>query len=107
MSKKKIYSKHLRKGTFHLHNDKNGGHPALILEKNDKKNIYKLAKFTHKARKNRFKLKHNIDPNSNKDTYVHSEPIYSVRKNISSKELDRYRIHKDDKPLINRIKKMK
>lgn len=46
-----MYSKHLRKGTFHLHNDKNGGHPALILEKNDKKNIYKLAKFTHKAKK--------------------------------------------------------
>ena len=38
----------LRKGTFHLHNDKNGGHPALIVEKNDKKNIYKAVKFTHK-----------------------------------------------------------
>ena len=38
ISKKKIYSKHLEKGRFYLHNDINCGHPSLIYEKNDKKN---------------------------------------------------------------------
>ena len=37
MSKKKIYSKHLEKGRFYTHSDRQGGHPALLYKKRDQK----------------------------------------------------------------------
>lgn len=99
--------KYLRKGTFHLHNDKNGGHPALIYSANHKKNRYEAIQFTHKNASDRTKLKHNIDPLDKRNTYVVNEPIVDKRYNFGSKEFNRYRIHKDDKPIINKIKRKK
>lgn len=107
ITRKVIYSKKLRKGTFHLHNDKNGGHPALIVEKNDKKNWYKAIQFTHKKRSDRLQLKNNINPYDKKKTYVIEYPIYDSRRNYGAKELDKYRIHKNDKTIINFIKRKK
>lgn len=100
-------AKHLRKGTFHLHNDRNGGHPALIYSANHKKNEYKAVQFTHKVGVNRTRLKHNINPDENGSTFVVNQPIVDSSKRFGSKELDRYRVHKDDKPLINKIKRKK
>lgn len=90
-----------------MHGDRNGGHPALIYSVNHKKNEYKAVKFTHKKASDRTKLKYNIDPSDNKNTYVVNEPIVDKKYKFGSKELDRYRIHKEDKPLINRIKRKK
>ena len=106
ISKMKVYSKKLRKGTFHLHNDKNGGHPALIVEKNDKKNIYKAIQFTHSKGSRRTKLIHNIN-NNRCDCYVINHPISDRRINYGSKELNKFKIHKEDKNLINKIKRKK
>ena len=100
-------AKVLRKGTFHLHNDKNGGHPALIYSANHKKNEYKAVKFTHKDGAARTKLKHNIDPEGRGNTYVHNIPVIDSKNKFGSKELDRYRVHKDDKALISKIKRKK
>ena len=99
--------KYLRKGTFHLHNDKNGGHPALIYSASKKKDEYKAVQFTHKKGVGRTRLNHNIDPNDKRNTYVLNQPIVDRRKGFGSKELDRYRIHKDDKFIISIIKRKK
>ena len=40
MSKKKLYKKHLQKGRFYVHGDNNGGHPAFLYKKRDRKNLY-------------------------------------------------------------------
>lgn len=98
-------AKHLKRGKFYLHNDKNKGHPALIYSANHKKNEYKAVQFTHHDASDRTRLKHNIDPNDKRFSYVVNEPIVDKKYNFGSKELDRYRIHKDDKSLINKIKK--
>ena len=107
MSKKKIYSKHLEKGRFYLHNDRNGGHPSLLYKKRDNKNMYFIVVFTSKPGKRRTKLKSSIEPSRIKVTYVHNLPIVSRRKKIGSKVLTRMKLHKEDKPLIKSIEKKK
>ena len=107
ISKKVIYNKQLKRGKYYLHNDKNGGHPSLIFDKNDKRNVYRAVQFTSEPSSNRTKLKHNIDPTSSKKTYVVNKPLVDKRKGFGSKELKGLRIHKDDKPLINKIKRKK
>ena len=98
-------SKKLIRGKFYIHNDENGGHPALIFEKNFKKNKYKAVKFTTKNGKRRTRLKHNINGNDDEPSYVHNYPVESKRYMFSSKELKGLKVHKDDKPLINKIKR--
>lgn len=105
MSKKKIVNKKLKKGKLYLHNDKNGGHPAMIYKKNDNKNIYKSIQFTSEPGLNRTQLKHNIDSSSKKKSYVINYPIVDKRRGFGSKELKGLKIHKEDKPLINKIKR--
>ena len=105
MSKKKIVNKKLKKGKLYLHNDKNGGHPSLIYDKNDNKNYYKAIKFSSSRGSNRTKMKHSLNPNSTDEQYVLNKPITGKRRDFGSKELKKLRVHKDDKPLINIIKR--
>lgn len=105
ISKKKTVNKKLIKGKFYLHNDKNGGHPSLIFDKNDNKNYYKAIQFSTSRGTNRARMRHNLNPNSNDDQFVMNRPIDGKRKDFSTKELNRLRVHKDDKPLINKIKR--
>ena len=107
MSKKKIYNKHLEKGSFYLHNDRNGGHPSLLYKKRDKKNMYFVVVFTTKPGKKRTKLRFSIEPKSVKVTYVHNLPVVSKRKDMGKKELTRMKLSKEDKPLIKSIEKKK
>jgi len=86
ISKKKIYSKYLEKGRFYRHFDSNGGHPALIYYKNDKKNVYKSIKFTSEPGSSRTILKNNIDMNSLNDCYVHNNPVLGTRRDYSGKK---------------------
>ena len=107
MSKKKIYSKHLEKGRFYLHSDRQGGHPALLYKKRDKKNEYFVVVFTSSPGPKRTRLKHSIEPIKIKISFVHNTPSISKRRDFSSKELNGIRINKEDKPLIKSIEKKK
>lgn len=107
MSKKRIISKHLLKGRFYLHSDGNGGHPALIYKKNDNRNIYFIIVFTSSNGPKRKKLKHSIEPEKIKQSYVHNMPKIAKRREISKKELKGIKIHKDDKPLVKSIERKK
>ena len=95
------------KGKFYRHIDGSGGHPSLIYDKNDNKDVYKAVLFTHAKKSGRTKLKHNIKENDKGDTYVHNTPIIEKRKNFLPKEMKNLKIHRDDKPLINKIKRKK
>ena len=107
MSKKKYFNKHLEKGRFYLHNDKHGGHPALLYEKRDNKNIYYVVIFTSSPGPKRTKLKHSIEPIKIKISFVHNMPVKSKRRDLGTKELVGIRIHKEDKPLIKSIENKK
>ena len=107
MSKKKIYNKHLEKGKFYTHSDLQGGHPALIYKKRDKKNMYYILIFTSSPGKKRIKLKHSLDPSRKKRSYVHDFPAISKRRELSRKPLTRLKLHKDDKPTITLIERKK
>ena len=100
-------AKNLKKGKFYLHNDINGGHPALIYKKNYKKNKYKAVQFTSKNGLNRTRLKHNINGNDETPSFVLNQPIEDKRKGFGSKELKGLKIDKDDKYLIIKIKRKK
>ncbi len=107
MSKKIIYSKHIEKGRFYHRSDSRGGHPALIVRKNDKKNQYGAIIFTSSKKEPRTrKLKHSIDAAFPSKQYrVHIDPYIGKRRDYGRKELDRLHVHKSDKKIIKRIKK--
>lgn len=98
----------MEKGKFYDHYDKNGGHPSLIYKKNDNRNEYYAVCFTTSKGRNRIKLKHDINPKTNKDeVYVLTNPVKEKRRNFSSWPYKGYRVHKDDKNTINKIKRKK
>lgn len=106
MSKKVIYNKHLQKGRFYHRGDKSGGHPALIYEKNDKKNYYKTLIFTSTRSSITIKLNESIDKTQPlKRYYVHKYPYVGKRRDFGRKPLTNLRIGKTDKNLIKQLKK--
>ena len=107
MSKKKIYNKHLEKGRFYIHSDGHGGHPALLYKKRDKKNEYYVVVFTSSPGPKRKQLKHSIEPIKIKVSFVHNTPKIGKRRDLGSKPLDDIKLNKEDKPLIEFIKRKK
>ena len=107
MSKKKIYNKHLERGRFYIHSDGHGGHPALLYKKSDKKNIYFVIVFTSSPGPKRIKLKHSIEPIKVRVSFVHNTPSKSKRRDLGSRPLEDIKINKEDKPLIESIKRKK
>lgn len=107
MSKKKIYNKHLEKGRFYIHSDGHGGHPSLLYEKCDKKNIYFVVIFTSSPGPKRMKLKHSIEPTKVSKSFVHNMPTKSKRRDLGSRPLHGIKVNKEDKPLIKSIQRKK
>ncbi len=107
MAKKKIYKKHLEKGRFYLHSDCNGGHPALLYKKRDNKNLYFVVVFTSSPGPKRKALKHSLKPDKVKVSFVHNSPKISKRKELSRKQIKGLKVNKEDKPLIESIKRKK
>lgn len=107
MSKKIIVKKHLEKGRFYIHNDKHGGHPALLYKKRDNKNKYFIVIFTSSNGSKRTKLRHSIEPEKVKISYVHNTPSVVKRRDLGTKKMIGIKIHKEDKPLIKVIKNKK
>lgn len=107
MSKKKIFSKHLEKGKFYIHNDKHGGHPSLLYKKRDQKNTYYIVIFTSSNGPKRTKLKHSVEPIKVKISFVHNSPTIAKRRDLGSKPMTGLKINKEDKPTIRTIEKKK
>ncbi len=107
MSKKTTYNKHLEKGRFYIHSDENGGHPALLYKKNDKKNRYYVVVFTSSDGPKRKVLKHSIEPEKIEKSYVHNTPKVVKRKDLGRNELKGLKINKEDKKTIEIIKRKK
>lgn len=105
MSKKKIYNKHLEKWRFYIHSDGHGGHPALLYKKRDNKNAYFIIVFTSSNEPKRKRSKHSIEPIKVKVSFVHNTPKISKRRELSFFPMIGLRIDKEDKPLIESIKK--
>ena len=107
MSKKKIYNKHLEKGRFCIHNDRHGGHPALLYKKRDKRNKYYVLIFTSSCGPKRTRLKHSIEPMKVRVSFVHNTPAIATRRDLGSKPMVGLKINKDDKPIIKNVQKKK
>ena len=107
MSKKIIYGKHLEKGRFYIHSDNQGGHPALLYKKRDKRNKYYIIVFTSSPGPKRIRLKHSIEPIKIKISFVHNAPKVSKRRELGSKPMSDLSINKEDKPIIEVIKRKK
>ena len=107
MSKKKIYNKHLEKGRFYIHSDGHGGHPALLYKKNDKKNFYSVVIFPSSPGPKRKRLKFSIVPIKVRVSFVYTTPSKSKTRDLGSRPLEDIKINKEDKPLIESIKRKK
>jgi len=101
MSKKR--KNQLIKGKFYT-SYPNGGHPALIYNKNKKKNMYDAIVFGttkgHHAILMCVPIANNIS-----QSVVHTRPIRGVRVDFGDKELIGLLIDKRDKPVIKTIKR--
>ena len=107
MGIKRTFTKHLEKGRFYIHSDNHGGHPAFLYKKRDKKNTYFIIIFTSSNGPKRKKLKHSIELIKVKISFVHNTPKVTKRRELSSFPMDGLRIDKEDKPLIESIKRKK
>lgn len=104
----KRYKKPLIKGKFYRIKDSNDGHPTKLFRKNTKKNKYWVVRFTSSPGRHRTKLKHQIDPNRNDDSYVINSPIIEKYEQfLSPSPLENLRVHKDDLKTIRQIQKKK
>ena len=91
---------------FYRISDKNNGHPGQVFLCDVDNDVYLVIKFTQSDNKDRVALKHNIDPNSDKPQYAHLRP-FKLRYDdmeYTSKYLS-FRIHPEDLPIIEEIKK--
>ena len=102
MSKKKIYSKQLKKGKFYSVNK----HPGLIVFKSDKKNMYLAIVTGTTKHKHQTKLSHPTE-NRIRTSYVNNRPVQGRRKHFGSRELIGMKIHSDDRILIRIISRRK
>ena len=102
------YKKPLIKGKFYRIKDSNGGHPSKLFKKSTKKNRYWIVRFTSSPGRHRTKLKHQIDPSRNGDSFVINNPTIEKYEDFSSPyPLDNLRIHKDDLKIVRKIQKKK
>ena len=102
------YRKPLIKGNFYRVKDSNGGHPSKLFRKNTKKNKYWIVRFTSSPGRHRTKLKHQIDPQRDGDSFVINNPTIEKYEDFSSPyPLDNLRVHKDDLKLVRKMQKKK
>ncbi len=101
MSKRKKIK--LLRGKFYIVYS-SGSHPSLIFKKNKKKNKYDAVVFGTTEGHHRTKLRHPISPNINQSV-VHNRPVRGTRKDFGDKEMIGLSIHKDDKAIINSVKR--
>ena len=101
MPKKKIF---LLKGKFYSVYTTGGSHPSLLYKKNRRKNKYYVIVFDSPQGRHRTKLKH---PTSNnvKESYVQNRPLLGTKKDFGNHELLGIKIHKEDKVIIEIIKR--
>lgn len=86
--------------------DSKGGHPVLVYYCDADNDLYFVQRFSRKARKDRKKLLHSIDPNNNNEQWVVKKPIAVGYDDISfNQRYKNYRIHPDDIPIIKKYQK--
>lgn len=83
-----------------------GIHPALIFKKNKKKNRYDALIFGTTEGHHRIILKKPLSKGINKSV-IHSKPLRGTRIDFGDRELEGMKVSKEDKPLLNSIKKIK
>ena len=106
-SSKKFVKNHPRKvGKFYHARDSSGGHPARVYYSNPKDDEYYIQRFSTHDRKEREKLKHSIDPNSNNDQWLIRRPeAVGFDDMIHKYEYDNFRVHPDDEEIVIKYQK--
>ena len=103
MSKKKQL---LLRGKFYAIYTTGASHPSLLYKKNKRKNKYQVVVFDSSNGRHRTKLKHPTSPTI-KESYVQNRPLVGTRKDFGNHELLGIKIHRDDKVIIQIVKRRK
>ena len=102
------FNRPLIKGKFYRIKDSNGGHPSKLFQKNTKKNRYWIVRFTSSPGRHRTKLRHQINPKKEGESYVINNPSVEKYENFSYPyPLDDLRIHPEDLKLVRSIQRKK
>ena len=110
--KKRRTTKNFRKkhpiemNRFYRISDSNGGHPVFVYFCDADKDLYYVQRFSTKPRKDRKKLLHSIDPNSNNEEWLIKKPIAVGYDDLFyNPKYENYRIHPDDMATIKNYQK--
>ena len=104
----KFREKHPREnGKFYRVSDANGGHPGRPYYCDPKNDVYFVQKFSTKGRKDRKKLRHNIDPKEDGAQWLIKKPV-AIGYDLMTYEskYEKYRVHEDDLPTLKKYQKM-
>ena len=93
-------------GGFYKIHDANGGHPIRVYFAIPEEDIYFIQRFSTKPRKDRVKLKHNIDPERNNDQWLVKKPEIVGYDDIKFEQnYINFRVHPEDEPIIVKYQK--
>ena len=96
----------LFRGRFYSNFKTGGGHPALIISKNKNRNEYTCVVFDSTNGRHRTKLRHPISKNES-NSYIQNRPFISRKNDFGNHQLEGLIIHKDDKILVELVKRRK
>ena len=93
-------------GKFYRISDSSGGHPAMVYVVKLDEDTYFIQRFSQNERKDRIKLKHSIDPNSNKKEWLIKRPEAVEYDDLEYyQKYQNYRIHPDDVNIVIKYQK--
>lgn len=101
MSKNRIK---ILRGKFYSNYKTGGSHPSYVFSKNKKKNLYSCVIFDTTDGRHRSPLVHPISDDVD-NSYVQNRPLICQKNDFGNHELAGLKIHKDDKPRINWVKR--
>ena len=94
------------KGNFYRRFDSKGGHPARVYHSDPLNDTYFIQRFSRHGRKDRKRLKHNIDPSSQEEQWLIKIPEAVGYDDMAyDANFTNYRIHPDDEKTIVKYQK--
>lgn len=104
---KKFRERHPREtGKFYRRGDNKGGHPARVYHSDAPNDTYFVQRFSRHGRKDRKKLKHNIDPNSKDEQWLVKRPeAIGYDDMVYDTKYSNYRVHPEDEETVKRYQK--
>ena len=95
--------KNIEVGKFYIiHDGSDGGHPGLVIWKDDLNNLYLLIKFGTTQNDKNTPIEHPLSKNVSKH-YVYKRAVLAKRKDVGREWMFDYEINDEDKSIVENV----